>query len=75
MINECGFKQGQILPPAYQYFYKGRLYHCSNFTKSQIARKFPDIYDENLTERQMMQTANIPRVWDSGKTEWIWRIK
>lgn len=72
VYNRCGFKFVKIIPPAYYYLVDGKRTHCSNFTKLNIKRKFPNTYDANLTEHEMMNILGIHRTWDSGKIEWLW---
>lgn len=72
VYEKCGFMKGKQLPPSYSYLYKNKKAYLSNFTKQRIKERFPEIYDENLTEREMMENLSIPRIYDSGKTEWIW---
>lgn len=60
------FKLTQISPPNYWYFYNNTRYHRFGFTKKSIKRKFPDIYDSNLTEFQMMDKTEYKRIWDCG---------
>lgn len=74
VYEKCGFVKHSIIKPAYFYVYNSSRTHCSAFTKKMIKRKLPQFYNEKLSERAMMQNANILRCWDSGKIEWIWRI-
>jgi len=66
-----GFKLTKILPPDYTYYnskisrYK-RL-HKFSFGKSSLKKKYPEIYNENKTEWEMMQELGYDRIWDCGK--------
>ena len=53
------------------YFYYNRntkeLLHRFSFRKSELKKKFPDIYDDNLTEFEIMDRTKIyARIWDCG---------
>ena len=68
---KLGFKLLEITPPVYSYFYKRtheiNRHHRFAFGKSSLKKKFPEIYDENKTEWQMMQELGYDRIWDCGK--------
>jgi len=68
---KLGFTLIKILPPDYSYYdrklHRGTREHKFNYGKSSIKRKFPDIYDENKTEWEMMQELGYDRIWDCGK--------
>jgi len=74
VYEKCGFSKGRVLMPGYSYLFKNQRTHLSNFTKANIKKKFPDIFNESLTEREMMEKLGIPKIYDSGKIEWIWSI-
>ena len=58
----------KIQPPSYFYLtnYRKRLYKYA-FSKQQLKKKFPEIYDDSKTEWQMMQELGYDRIWDCGK--------
>lgn len=73
VYEKSGFVKGKIHKPGYRYLWKNRLVHASNFTKSEIRKKFvesKELLDNGATEKQVMDSMNILRVWDAGKTEW-----
>lgn len=75
--SQCGFVKGKTLSPAYSYFVNNKLQHCSNFTKQNIRRKYPDLVtqlDQGITENEAMKMLGYYRVWDCGKTEWLWQL-
>jgi len=63
-----GFSLSKIQPPSYFYLtnYRKRLYKYA-FSKQQLKKKFPEIYDDSKTEWQMMQELGYDRIWDCGK--------
>lgn len=71
LYTKLGFKITKTLPPDYSYFKSsesryGRL-HKFGFGKTNLKRKFPEIYDDSKTEWKMMQELGYDRIWDCGK--------
>ena len=67
-----GFKLSHQSKPTYTYFKKNysgldkiRI-HKTNFKKSKIKENFPEIYDSNLTEFEMMDKSPYLRIYDCG---------
>jgi hypothetical protein len=72
LYHVCGFEKIGVTRPAYSYVVGGERYHASHYTRKRIENNHPDIFMESMTEREMMRKLGH-RIWDSGKTEWIWR--
>lgn len=72
LYNKTGFFLDKVTKPSYYYVYKNQLWHHSNFTKERIRKKF-NLMNNNRTEFQMMDDLRIPRIWDCGKLEWVWK--
>jgi len=71
LYTKLGFELTKTIPPDYTYFNPkimryGRL-HKFGFGKGSLKKRFPEIYDENKTEWQMMQELGYDRIWDCGK--------
>lgn len=67
MYDTLGFKQTANNPP--QYFYNvgdGRRQHRWMFRKDILKTKFAHVYDETLTEEQILENAGLYRIWDCG---------
>lgn len=67
MYETLGFDQVADNPP--QYFYNvgdGRRQHRWMFRKDILKTKFAHVYDENLTEEQILENAGLYRIWDCG---------
>lgn len=66
-----GFKLVKILGPDYKYYnrkkHRSERLHKFGFGKSSLLKKFPEIYDENKTEWEMMRMLGYDRIWDCGK--------
>lgn len=76
VYNKNGFEFIQVINPDYRYFHNGRRTHKRNFTKDSIKKKFPEIanlVDSGITEFQIMDMLGIPRIYDCGKREWVWK--
>lgn len=67
MYTELGFKASNYIEPRYYYTDGENRFPRFTFRKSEIKRKFPDIYDEKLTEFEMMNKTKYHRIWDAGK--------
>ncbi|MFW5847427.1 MAG: hypothetical protein ACOCVF_00715 [bacterium] len=68
---KLGFELVKILKPDYSYVNgkisrKNRL-HKFGFGKSSLKKRYPEIYDDNKTEWEMMQELGYDRIWDCGK--------
>jgi len=67
---KLGFDLVSIVEPSYCYYNskvdKYRRFHKFGFGKKAIARKFPDYFDPNKTERELMMGLGYSRIWDCG---------
>jgi hypothetical protein len=66
-----GFCVDKFLYPDYQYILNKTRIHKFNFRKKYIQKKFPDIYDDTLTEIENMNKIGIPRIYDCGKLRFL----
>ncbi|MFW6219641.1 MAG: GIY-YIG nuclease family protein [bacterium] len=70
IYSKNGFKLMKTLSPDYSYYnseYSSKSLHKFNFGKNKIKIKFPNIYSNNKTEKEMMEELNFIRLWDCGK--------
>jgi len=72
MYEKLGFTWDGDVTPDYAYVIGSQRFHKSGFRKSAIKRRHPEIYDSDLTEREMMSIAGYGRIWDCGKDRWVW---
>ena len=74
MYEKLGFKVDKQLPPDYTYVDPKhcRRLHKSGFQLSKLARKFEN-FDKNLSEKENCEAAGYYRIYDCGKTRWIWQ--
>ena len=69
MYEKLGFERGPTRVD-YEYVFRNRRYHKSRFRKAQLARMLGDDYDPSMTEREITQSLNIPRIYNAGRTTW-----
>lgn len=67
VYNKSGFTQTGVLKPDYQYVYSNIRSHKFNFRKERIKVKFPNYYDKEKTESELMEEIGIPKIYDCGK--------
>ena len=71
IYTKLGFKLTKTIPPDYSYL-NGKIsrykrLHKFGFGKSSLKKKFPEIYNNNKTEWEMMRELGYDRIWDCGK--------
>ena len=49
-----------------------KRYHRSTFKKQNIKKRFPDIYNDNKTEKEMMNELGYYRIYDCGTITYIY---
>ena len=64
--QSSGFKYVCTNRPNYYYVKELDRYHRMNFTKKNIAKKFPKEFDEKLTEEKNMKKLGFYRMYDCG---------
>jgi hypothetical protein len=74
MYLKLGFKEENYVVPRYFYTDGHKRFPRFEFRKDKIKEKFPNIYDPNLTEFEMMDKTNLVRIWDAGKITYSKKI-
>ena len=64
--KSSGFEYVCTNRPNYYYVKELDRYYRMNFTKKNIAKKFPNEFDESLTEEQNMEKLGFYRMYDCG---------
>ena len=74
MYKELGFQLDAQLPPDYHYVDTKRIrrLHKSNFQHKRLQKRFVN-YAPNETEEQNCARNNFFRIYDCGKSRWVWR--
>jgi hypothetical protein len=70
-----GFEYVQTNRPNYYYVKELNRYYRMNFTKKNIAKKFPNDFDEKLTEEQNMNKLGFYKLYDCGTIKVKWTAK
>jgi len=70
LYKHLGFKYVKTNPPAYWYVKGIERIHRFNFRKERIKKIFPNVYNENKTEKEMMIEAGYDKIWDCGNDKW-----
>ena len=75
VYEKAGFVKMHTTSPDYMYLEKDRLYHKAGYQKSKLAKRFGTEACEGKTERQITEEQGIFRVYDCGKTKWLYTRK
>ena len=74
LYTKSGFKLTKIIAPDYCYYNskisRYKRFHKFGFGKSNLKKRFPDIYDDSKTEWEIMQELGYDRIWDCGKLKY-----
>lgn len=75
VYSKNGFTVSHISDPNYFYipFSSKMRYHRFNFRKQVLKERFPEFYEDKLTEFQIMDKTNYSRIWDCGNL--VYEIK
>lgn len=74
LYEKSGWVADKELRPDYKYVYRGQRVHKFNFRLKRF-REDPELkFEEGLTETELAALNKIPRVWDSGKTRYVWDV-
>ena len=70
-----GFKVAGIVKPDYMYLVKGVREHKFNYRLKRF-KTDPNLkWVEGLSETQLAELNNLPRIWDAGKVKWVKSFK
>jgi hypothetical protein len=75
LYESNGWKMIKYVSPDYYYTDSKDVFHKSLFKKSNIKTKLPEVYDETLTEKQMMEKTKYLRIWDCGKVKYKYNTR
>ncbi len=72
-----GFKETGITPPNYFYIPYGtyKRLHRLQFQKNKLKNKFPEIYSETKTEKQIMEELGYNIIYDAGNIKYEMKIQ
>lgn len=72
LYKSSGFAEGSDLPPDYMYIVNGVRVHKFNYRKSRFKSDPGLQFKEGLTERELAELNGLSRIYDAGKTRWVW---
>lgn len=67
------WKVDGAIKPDYKYVYRGQRVHKFNFRKQRFKSDPALFFDPTMSESQLAKVNNIPRVYDCGKTRYLYR--
>lgn len=70
-----GFIEDHISKPSYWYVKGNKRYYRYDFRKSKLKEKFPNLYDDNKSETQIMKEAKYYKIYDCGNIFYTINIK
>lgn len=78
LFNGNGYKASNfeiigMNPPSFYYTKGISKFYRMNFTKKNIAKKFPNEYDESLTEEQNMNKLGYFKIYDCGTVKVMYK--
>ena len=72
IYTQLRFKFDGYTKPDYKYIISNKRYHKFNFRKQILLKKYPDILNENMTEREMTKKLGYYRIYDCGLIRYVW---
>jgi hypothetical protein len=70
LYENNGFQVDAYLPPDYMYVVKGERKHKFGYRLKRFRNDSELLWNESLTEKELAQLNNLPRIWDAGKTRY-----
>lgn len=79
LYTKLKFDLVKTLPPNYWYYNpkidRVKRFHKFGFGKNNLKKRFPEVYDHNKSEWEMMQELGYDRIWDCGKFKYELNLK
>lgn len=74
VYEKLGFTKDKCLEPEYSYYYNGKRRHKFGFRKKRFKNDPELLYKDNMTEKELADLNGIIRVYDYGKTRYVFYI-
>jgi very-short-patch-repair endonuclease len=74
LYADTGFTKVHDVVPSYHVCDGITLFRRERFMKANIKKSYPQVYDANKTEAQMIEELGFSKIWDSGKIKWSYRV-
>lgn len=68
---KSGFVRDGTIPADYSYIVHGCREHKFGFRKSRFKSDPNLVYQDGCTERELARINGLRRIWDAGKTRWV----
>ena len=79
IYSKLGFEIECFTYPEYTYINKNvdkyKRFHKFGFRKQILLKKYPDLLNENMTEKEMTQKLGYDRIWDCGLIKYVYKKK
>lgn len=74
LYENTGFTVDKEILSDYKYVFQGERKHKFGFRKKRFKNDPDLLYDAKLTEKELAELNKIGRVWDSGKTRYVFTL-
>lgn len=74
LYEKLGFVRDKEIRPDYCYVVGKKRVHKFNYRISRFKKDDALIFKEGLSESELAQLNNLPRLWDCGKTRWVKKL-
>lgn len=71
LYSNNGFLKDKDIAPDYMYVVNKKRIHKFNYRLKRFRTDEALFYKKGLTEHQLADLNNIPRIWDAGKIRWV----
>lgn len=74
LYEATGWVESGQLQPDYRYVVDGRREHKFGYRIERFRRDPELMWEEGLTERELAELNGLPRIWDAGKTRYVFHV-
>lgn len=74
LYKNNGFIADKALKPDYRYVVKTTRAHKFGYRLKRFKDDPELLWQEGLTEKELAQLNNLPRIWDAGKIRWVLEV-
>jgi hypothetical protein len=74
LYENNGFIVDKVLSPDYMYVINSKREHKFGYRLKRFKNDNNLVYKEGLTEKQLAELNNLPRIWDAGKIRWVRKL-
>lgn len=75
LYESNGFTADKEIPPDYMYVIRGQRKHKFGYRLKRFKNDESLEYVEGMTEKELAELNQLPRIWDAGKTRWVKRLQ